>query len=139
MLVRERQDFTALWRVRDKALIEALSKPEGQRNATLIESIRKQVADTEGRLAAVAARLAAEFPDYSALASPKPLKAEEVQSSSAQMRRSSSYCGRQRELRLRTDARGFRMENYAARHAGAFGRKSAHFAMGSMSMRSGAD
>ncbi len=79
VLVRERQDFTALWRVRDKALIEALSKPEGQRNATLIESIRKQVADTEGRLAAVAARLAAEFPDYSALASPKPLKAEEVQ------------------------------------------------------------
>ena len=41
VLVRERQDLTALWRVRDKALIEALSKPEGQRNAPLIESIRR--------------------------------------------------------------------------------------------------
>ena len=45
-----------------------------------IESIRKQIADTENKIAAVAARLAAEFPDYAALASPKPLKAEEIQS-----------------------------------------------------------
>ena len=32
-LVRERQDLAAFWRDRDKALVEALSKPEGQRNA----------------------------------------------------------------------------------------------------------
>jgi CHAT domain-containing protein/Tfp pilus assembly protein PilF len=78
-LVRERQDLSALWRDRDKALIEALAKPEGQRNATVIESIRTQIADTDRRLAALAARLTAEFPDYAALASPVPLKVEEIQ------------------------------------------------------------
>ena len=57
----------------------ALSKPEGQRNRALIESIRKQIAETESKLAANTARLEAEFPDYAALASPKPLKAEDVQ------------------------------------------------------------
>jgi CHAT domain-containing protein/tetratricopeptide (TPR) repeat protein len=78
-LVRERQDLSALWRDHDKALIEALSKPEGQHNATLIESIRKQIADTESKLAANTARLEREFPEYAALASPKPLTAEDVQ------------------------------------------------------------
>jgi hypothetical protein len=65
-LVRQRQDLSTFWRERDKALIEALSKPEGQRNSTLIESIRKQIVDTESTLAANATRLAAEFPDYAA-------------------------------------------------------------------------
>jgi CHAT domain-containing protein/Tfp pilus assembly protein PilF len=78
-LVRQRQDLSALWRERDKALIEALSKPEGQRNTALIESIRKQIADSESQLAANAARLVAEFPEYAELANPKPLQAEDVQ------------------------------------------------------------
>jgi CHAT domain-containing protein/tetratricopeptide (TPR) repeat protein len=78
-LARQRQDLSAFWRERDKALIEALSKPEGQRNAALIGSIRKQIVDTESALAANATRLAAEFPEYAALASPTPLKAEDVQ------------------------------------------------------------
>jgi tetratricopeptide (TPR) repeat protein/CHAT domain-containing protein len=78
-LVRERQDLSAFWRDRNKALIEVLSKPEAQRSATLIESIRKPIAETEQKIAAVAARLAAEFPDYAALANPKPLRVEDVQ------------------------------------------------------------
>ena len=78
-LVRQRQDLSAFWRERDKALVEALSKPEGQRNAALIKSIRKQIVNTESMLAADAARLAAEFPEYAALASPKPLNAEDLQ------------------------------------------------------------
>jgi CHAT domain-containing protein/tetratricopeptide (TPR) repeat protein len=78
-LVRETQDLSVFWRERDKALIEALSKLEGQRNQTLIDNIRKQIADTERRLVAIAAQLEKEFPEYAALASPKPLKAEEVQ------------------------------------------------------------
>ena len=36
-VVRERQDLSAVWRDRDKALIEALAKPEGQRSTPLIE------------------------------------------------------------------------------------------------------
>ncbi len=78
-LVRENQDLSVFWRERDKALIEALSKSEGQRNQTVIDNIRKQIADTERRFVAIAARLEKDFPEYAALASPKPLKAEEVQ------------------------------------------------------------
>jgi tetratricopeptide (TPR) repeat protein/CHAT domain-containing protein len=78
-LIRESQDLTAVWRDRDKALVEALSKPEGQRNATLIETIRRQIVETEGKLAAGNARLEKEFPEYAALTSPKPLKPGEVQ------------------------------------------------------------
>jgi CHAT domain-containing protein len=75
-LVRARQD---LWRERDKAVVEAVSKPEGQRNQALIDNIRKQIAETESNLAANTARLEREFPDYAALASPKPLTVKEVQ------------------------------------------------------------
>src|SRR5262249_7759505 len=44
-----------------------------------IEALRRKVAETEGRLKAVAARIDKEFPDYAALADPKPPTAEEVQ------------------------------------------------------------
>jgi CHAT domain-containing protein/Tfp pilus assembly protein PilF len=77
-LVRQNQDLTAIWRDRDKALVQALSKPEGT-NTGQIDSIRRQMADTERKLAATAAQLQKEFPDYAALANPKPLKVEEVQ------------------------------------------------------------
>jgi CHAT domain-containing protein/tetratricopeptide (TPR) repeat protein len=77
--VRQRQDLSAFWRDRDKALVQALSKPEGQRDAELIETIRKQIAESEKRLAAIETQLEKQFPDYAALASPKPLRAEEVQ------------------------------------------------------------
>jgi tetratricopeptide (TPR) repeat protein len=78
-LIRENQDLAAAWRDRDKALIEALSKPEGQRNSTLIANIRRQIAETERKLAVVTARLEKEFPDFAALARPKPLQADEAQ------------------------------------------------------------
>ena len=78
-LVRERQDLSAFWRERDKALVAALSQPQGQQNATAIDALRREIAATESKLAANTARLEREFPDYAALASPKPLKAEEVQ------------------------------------------------------------
>ena len=79
ILVRDSQDFSAFWRDRDKALVDALSKPEAQRNQTLIDNIRKQIADTEAKLTAIAGRLEKDFPEYAALASPKLPKAEEVQ------------------------------------------------------------
>jgi CHAT domain-containing protein/Tfp pilus assembly protein PilF len=79
VLVRQQQDLAAFWRERNKALVEALSKPEGQKNQPLIENIRKQMADTEARLAANATRLRSDFPQYATLASPQPLKVEETQ------------------------------------------------------------
>jgi CHAT domain-containing protein/tetratricopeptide (TPR) repeat protein len=78
-LVRESQDLAAYLNDRDKALVEAVSKADTQRNQPLIDNVRRQIAETEGKLAAVTARLEREFPDYAALASPQPLKAEEVQ------------------------------------------------------------
>src|SRR6266511_1994348 len=77
-LVRESQDLAAAWRDQDKALLDALSNSEGRDRAT-IDALRRRIAQTEGRLNAIAARLDKEFPDYAALAHPKPLTAEDVQ------------------------------------------------------------
>jgi len=76
-LVREQQDLAASWRERNKALIGALSKPDA--NNAAADSIRQQMAEFEAKLTANAARLAKEFPDYAALANPKPLKVAEAQ------------------------------------------------------------
>ena len=78
-LVRESQDLAAARRGQDKALLDALSNPEGRDDRARIDALRKQIAETEGRLNAVAARIDKEFPEYAALANPKPLTAEEVQ------------------------------------------------------------
>ena len=79
ILVRERQDLSAAWREKDKALIAALSKPESEQSRGAIEALRKQIAEIDGKLSVNAARLAKEFPDFAALARPKPLAAEELQ------------------------------------------------------------
>jgi CHAT domain-containing protein len=78
-LVRQDQDVAAYRRYREKALVEALSKPEGPSSATQIEKIRGQIDDSERKLAAIKAELERDFPDYAALANPRPLKVEEAQ------------------------------------------------------------
>jgi CHAT domain-containing protein/tetratricopeptide (TPR) repeat protein len=78
-LVRQDQDLSAYRRDREKALVEALTKPAGQSSPAQIDTIRRQIEDTERKLTATKARLEKEFPDYSTLSNPKPLKAEEVQ------------------------------------------------------------
>ena len=82
-LVRERQDLAAAWRDKDEALLGALSKSEGQQepqqDQVSADALRKQIAEIERRLNAIATRLDKEFPDYAAVAHPNPLTAEEVQ------------------------------------------------------------
>ncbi|MGH6834344.1 MAG: tetratricopeptide repeat protein [Methylocella sp.] len=78
-LVRENQDLAAAWRGQDKALVAALSKPEAQQDRGEKDRLRGQLGETEAKLAANAARLEKDFPDYAALANPKPLKVEETQ------------------------------------------------------------
>jgi CHAT domain-containing protein/tetratricopeptide (TPR) repeat protein len=78
-LVREVQDLAVLWRDRDKRLVDALSTPEGKQNRSTIEGLRREASDIEKKIAAATTRLEQEFPDYAALASPKPLTAEDVQ------------------------------------------------------------
>jgi CHAT domain-containing protein/Tfp pilus assembly protein PilF len=78
-LVRERQDLSVFRQSREKLFVEALAKPDGQQNPPAFARLRKELADTESKLAANAARLEREFPDYAELAHPKPLKVEDVQ------------------------------------------------------------
>ena len=84
-LVRESQDLAATWRDQDKTLLDALSNPEsrhereGLHERASIDALRRQITETEGRLNAVATRIDKEFPDYAALAHPKPPTAQEVQ------------------------------------------------------------
>jgi hypothetical protein len=68
-IVRDNQDLAAAWRGQDKALVAALAKPESQQDR----------AATEAKLAANEARLDKEFPDYAALAKPKPIAVEDAQ------------------------------------------------------------
>lgn len=77
-LVRQHQDLSAFWRDRDRALIETLSNAAGS-DASKVAAIRKQITDTEARLAAISQQLKNEFPDFAALANPQPLKVEDVQ------------------------------------------------------------
>ncbi len=78
-LVRQRQDLSAFWRDRDKALLAALSQPQDRQSPTALDALRKEIAEIERKQAANTARLAREFPAYAALASPQPLKPEELQ------------------------------------------------------------
>jgi CHAT domain-containing protein/Tfp pilus assembly protein PilF len=77
-LVREGQDLSAARRDKDRALLAALSKPQGQQDRAATDTVRKQIVDLDGRIVAVAARLDKQFPEYAALSNPKPLAAEEV-------------------------------------------------------------
>ena len=78
-LVRENQDLSAAWRNADKSLIATVAKPGSEQNRSAVEMLRKQIADIDGKLATVRAGLEKEFPDYAALANPKPLEVDEAQ------------------------------------------------------------
>jgi CHAT domain-containing protein/tetratricopeptide (TPR) repeat protein len=78
-LVRERQDLSTFRQTREKLLVEALGKSRGEQSPAAFARLRKELSDTESKLAANTARLEREFPAYAELASPKPLKMEDVQ------------------------------------------------------------
>lgn len=77
--VRESQDLAVTQRAKDRALIAAVSRLEGQQNPEAIVAIREEIADIEKRRSALVAHLEIEFPDFAALVNPDPLKAEDVQ------------------------------------------------------------
>lgn len=78
-LVRERQDLSAFRQSREKLLLEALSKLQGEQNPAAFAKLRKDLAETESKLAANVARLEREFPAYAELSDPKPLNVADVQ------------------------------------------------------------
>ena len=68
-----------LARPRQGAARSPFKDRKASRTASAIGALRRELAETESKLTANTARLEREFPEYAALASPKPLKAEEVQ------------------------------------------------------------
>lgn len=77
-LVRESQDRSAMLRTQTKRLFDAVGA-QAPGGAAAIDALRKDVADSQMKLTALNARLNQEFPDYVALANPKPLKIQDVQ------------------------------------------------------------
>jgi CHAT domain-containing protein/Tfp pilus assembly protein PilF len=78
-LVRESQDLSAAWSDKDKALIAAQSLPANRQDRAAVNQVQREIASIETRLAAIAMQLQQQFPDYAALANPRPLKVEDAQ------------------------------------------------------------
>ena len=78
-LVRRRQDLGSRWHALDQVLIEAVSATGARRNEAAIKRLRGELASIETQIAEADARLAKEFPDYNALANPKPLSLADTQ------------------------------------------------------------
>ncbi|MBO0756798.1 MAG: CHAT domain-containing protein, partial [Bradyrhizobiaceae bacterium] len=78
-LVRERQDLVAEWQRRDQMRSAALAQAPGNRGGTPEAENIARLAAIDDRIVNIDKRLAADFPDYAALASPAPLPIEDVQ------------------------------------------------------------
>jgi CHAT domain-containing protein/tetratricopeptide (TPR) repeat protein len=78
-LARERQDLVAEWQKRDATRSAAVAQPPEKRDSTAEAANVARLAAIDGRIAEIDKRLAADFPDYAALASPTPMSVEDVQ------------------------------------------------------------
>jgi CHAT domain-containing protein len=78
-LVREGQDLVSEWVVKNELLITAMSETSAKRNTAAEKLLGVRLADVDARLAEINRRLAQDFPDYAALASPTPMSFAEVQ------------------------------------------------------------
>ena len=78
-LVRRDQDLASEAETLDKAVVAALSK-QGQRDPAAAQRGRERLAAIAAERVGLQKTFAAEFPDYSALSNPLPLKASEIQS-----------------------------------------------------------
>jgi len=78
-LVRKREDLIPEWQKRDALRNTALALAPDKRNAKAEAENLTRLSAIEARIREISERLAVEFPDYAALASPQPLSIEEVQ------------------------------------------------------------
>ena len=76
--VRERQDLVIEWQARDREHSAAVAQPQKQRNRKAEAANQQRLDEIDRRVQGIDARLAAEFPQHSALASPAPLGLSEV-------------------------------------------------------------
>jgi CHAT domain-containing protein/tetratricopeptide (TPR) repeat protein len=78
-LVRERQDLLVEWQKRELLRNAALGRETATRDGKAEAENDERMAAINAGIADIDKRLAAEFPDYAALASPTPLSTEDVQ------------------------------------------------------------
>jgi CHAT domain-containing protein/tetratricopeptide (TPR) repeat protein len=78
-VVRDQQDASAERRALDKSLFAELVSSGGRPDQKRLETLRRKISDTEGRIGALNARLAAEFPRYDELVRPKVVTPPQIQ------------------------------------------------------------
>ena len=78
-LVREQQDLVVEWQGKDQQLIAAASEPPARRKTAIEKSLSDRLLAIDARLATIDARLAKDFPNYAALAKPRPISVQDVQ------------------------------------------------------------
>jgi CHAT domain-containing protein/tetratricopeptide (TPR) repeat protein len=78
-LARERQDLVAEWQKRDVFRNAAVSQAPDKRDRSAEAANVARLAVIDTRIANIDKKLAAEFPNYAALASPTPVSVEDVQ------------------------------------------------------------
>jgi CHAT domain-containing protein/tetratricopeptide (TPR) repeat protein len=78
-LVRKRQDLVGEWQAKDKRLIAAKSQLPAKRDPDTEKVLIDRLAAIDGRLEAIDAQFAKDFPEYASLTNPKPASVAEVQ------------------------------------------------------------
>jgi tetratricopeptide (TPR) repeat protein/CHAT domain-containing protein len=78
-LARERQDLVREWQVKDELLTAAKSTEPAERKPEAEKALASRLAAIDTRLSEINRRLAQDFPDYAAMASPAPVPVTEVQ------------------------------------------------------------
>ena len=78
-IVRERQDLVAEWQRRDGLRSAAVAKAPDKRDRAAEAANLSRLASIDARIADIDRRLAADFPDYAALAKPGAMTVAEVQ------------------------------------------------------------
>ncbi len=78
-LVRERQDLTGEWQVKDRQLIAAKSMTPDKRSLNSEAALTRLLAAIDARIAEIDRLFAKDFPDYTALARPRPISVADVQ------------------------------------------------------------
>ena len=75
--IRQRQDLAARWRSLDADIVALAARPATDPDK--LARSRAALAETRGAIQTIDTKLAAERPDYAALAAPKPIEAASVQ------------------------------------------------------------
>ena len=77
-LVRQRQDLVETWRNKDKQLLDALGRSDGEAQE-LSARLRSELDDLAGTISALDGDVETQFPEYAELSNPKPLTVADIQ------------------------------------------------------------